>query len=229
LADVDRRQVAAIVAHPEDIATAALQALIGAAGTNGSRVVPYGDPAAVGARPLIELITNIHVEFVSISDSGTRAIASVIAMPARSVPVRVLAAIGPGLLRMPPRYSIPAIRLFTYDKPPKRPKAFFEQIGRSQTAVGRKLLAAGLAAPSTLIDVSKIARATQLLLSNYNHREAAAAACLPSSERLRELIRLFVGEPGDRDDSVRAPMEIAARLAAHATRLTAETGQVPPE
>jgi hypothetical protein len=217
LTDVRSIQTAAIVLHPEDLAGSALHALIDAAGTNGSRVVLFGDPATVGARQLIEPITNVYVEFVSISHSGALAVASVIAMPARSIPVRVLAAIGSRVLRMPPRYSIPTIRLFTYDDPPRRPKDFFARIGRSQTAVGRAMAAAGLAPPSTLLNISKIARGIHLIQLDYSYRDAASAAHLASPQRLRELVRSVAAELLDGNDHALSPQEIAERLITRAT------------
>jgi hypothetical protein len=206
--------------NPAEVATDALQAFAEASTAAGARIVLYGEDG-LDARALVELVTNADVEVIApLRDGRALSITSVIAMPRRSQPVRVLRAIGPRVLMLPPRCAIPAARLFTFLKLPERASEFYAVAGRSQATVGRYFRDAGLCAPLQLINVARVARLLHLLAtgSTPDPDRLARSAHFASAEAMRVAVKNVLKRPLRDVDHDAASEELTTQLIAAARR-----------
>jgi hypothetical protein len=206
--------------NPAEISTDALQAFAADSAGAGARIVLYGADG-LDSQALIELVTNAHVEVVAPTSEGTAiSITSVIAMPRRSQPVRVLRAIGPRILMLPPHCAIPAARLFTFLPLPDRAGDFYMNVGRSQATVCRYLQKAGLCAPLQLLNVARVARLLHILTvgATRDPDELAGLACFPSAESMRSAVEAVLASALRDVERDAASEELTARLIAAARR-----------
>jgi AraC-like DNA-binding protein len=216
ISELERRPVAALVVHPQMLATDALQALVTSAHLSGTRIVLYGEALAVGIRPLLELLASTHTDFVAMSPTGATAITSVLAMPAQSVPVRVLTAIGPRLLMLPAADATNAVRLFTYDDLPHDTAALSCSAEEDESSLRRHYKAAGLARPHKVLQAARLARALHFATRTHLSSGRIASQCgLKSVSRLQRICREHLAVTFAAL-SVELPIESAAQILAAA-------------
>jgi AraC-like DNA-binding protein len=220
LRELAMRAGGAVVLDASDVRSTALDELVSRCGQAAARMVLCGT-SGVGVKPseLLAAVSRANVELFanSISD-GAQFLPALVAMRASSIPVGVLKQLAASVLRLPPPARASIVSFFSFARLPGRAAHFYQRLARQQSTVCRWFAIAGLASPSRVLTVARLARAAHLSLVGERSRETVRKECGFGSEdamqaAFRDRLGLRYGDPVIES----APQNIVTRLAKEAS------------